>query len=114
MKKTSMSIAGILLCVSLGVLGSVAVSLAADPKAGQAVYSKACKNCHGADGTPNANIAKMMKVDMKDLKAPEVQAMSTDDIKKIITSGTGKMKGISSVTGSSVDDVAAYVKSLKK
>ena len=29
-------------------------ALAADAKAGQAVYDKSCKSCHGADGTPNA------------------------------------------------------------
>ena len=114
MKKSSKGIVGILLCISLGVIFSVAVAFAADAKAGEAAYTKACKSCHGADGTPNANIAKMMKVEMKDLKAPEVQSMSTDEIKKIITSGLGKMKGISSVKGSAVDDVAAYVKSMKK
>jgi mono/diheme cytochrome c family protein len=114
MKRISMSIVGILLCVILGVVFSVAMALAADAKAGEAVYNKSCKNCHGADGTPNANIAKMMKVEMKDLKSPEVQAMSAADIKKIVTDGQGKMKGISSVKGSAADDVAAYVKSMKK
>ena len=114
MKKTSKSIVGILLCVGLGVVFSVAVSLAADAKAGEAVYTKACKNCHGADGTPNANIAKMMKVEMLDLKSPEVQKLSAADIAKIVADGKGKMKGITSVKGASVDDVAAYVKSMKK
>lgn len=114
MKRISISIVGILLCVSLGVVFSVVMALAADAKAGEAVYTKACKSCHGADGTPNANIAKMMKVDMKDLKSPEVQSMSAADIKKIVTDGQGKMKGISSVKGSAADDVAAYVKSMKK
>jgi hypothetical protein len=40
------------------------------------------QDCHGPDGTANPVIAKMMKVDMKDLKSAEVQALSDDDIKR--------------------------------
>lgn len=87
---------------------------AADAKAGEAAYEKSCKSCHGADGTPNAAVAKMMKVEMRDLKSPEVQAMSAADIKKIIAEGKGKMKPVAAVTGGAADDVAAYVKTLKK
>jgi mono/diheme cytochrome c family protein len=93
---------------------SGAAAFAADAKAGEAVYGRACKSCHGADGTPNAAVAKMMKVDMKDLKTPEVQALSNDDIKKIITGGQGKMKPVTSVSGNALDDVAAYTRTLKK
>jgi mono/diheme cytochrome c family protein len=93
---------------------AAAAALAADAKAGQASYDKACKSCHGADGTANPAIAKMMKVEMKDLKSADVQGMSNEDIKKVITDGKGKMKPVKTVTGSAVDDVAAYVHSLKK
>jgi ribosomal protein L19E len=55
-----------------------------------------------------------MKVDMKDLKSAEVQAMSDDDIKKVITDGKGKMKPAKTVSGAALDEVAAYVHSLKK
>jgi mono/diheme cytochrome c family protein len=89
-------------------------AFAASVKARQAIYDKSCKSCHGADGTPNAAVAKMMKVDMKDLKSPEVQAVSDDDMKKIVTEGKGKMKPVKTVTGPAVDDVIAYVRSLKK
>jgi mono/diheme cytochrome c family protein len=93
---------------------AVMACLAADANAGHAVYDKSCKSCHGADGTPNPNIAKMMKVEMKDLKSPEVQALSDSDMKAIITTGKGKMPKVTSVTGNSVDDVVAFVRSLKK
>ena len=96
------------------ILIAASAALAADAKVGQASYDKACKSCHGADGTPNPAIAKMMKVEMKDLKSPEVQGMSNDDIKKIITDGKGKMKPVKTVTGAAIDDVVAYVHSLKK
>jgi len=93
---------------------SGAAILAADAKAGQATYEKACKSCHGLDGTPNPAIGKMMKVEMKDLKSADVQAMSNDDIKKVISSGQGKMRPVASVSGAALDDVAAYVHTLKK
>jgi mono/diheme cytochrome c family protein len=103
----------ILTTVILVGLFALAAS-AADANGGQAAYDRACKSCHGPDGTPNPAIAKMMKVEIQDLKSAEVQAMSNDDLKKIIASGKGKMRPISSVSGSALDDVAAYVHTLKK
>jgi mono/diheme cytochrome c family protein len=93
---------------------SGASALAADANAGQAAYAKACRSCHGPDGTPNPAIAKMMNVEMQDLKSAAVQAMSNDDIKKIVTGGKGKMRPVASVSGATLDDVAAYVHTLKK
>jgi hypothetical protein len=56
----------------------------------------------------------MMKVDMQDLGSAGVQALSDGDIKKIVTGGKGKMKPVGSVSGGALDDVVAYVRSLKK
>ena len=98
---------------SLTVIGAAA-SYAADAKVGQGIYDKACRSCHGADGSPNAAVAKATKVDMRDLKASEVQAKSDSDLKKIITDGEGKMKPVKTVTGGGLDDVVSYLRSLKK
>jgi mono/diheme cytochrome c family protein len=87
---------------------------AADAKAGQEVYAKSCKSCHGADGTPNPAIAKMKKVEMKSLGAADVQAQSDGDLGKIITDGKGKMPPVKSVSGPAVDNVVAYIRTLKK
>jgi hypothetical protein len=56
----------------------------------------------------------MMKVEMKDLKSSDIQSMSDADIASVITKGKGKMQPVKAVTGKSVDDVAAFVHSLKK
>jgi mono/diheme cytochrome c family protein len=93
---------------------STGLGFAADAKAGQAAYNTSCKSCHGADGTPNASVAKMMKVEIQDLKSPAVQAKSDADLKKVITDGQGKMRPVTAVTGPATDDVVAYVRSLKK
>ncbi len=99
----------------LGVAAmAAAMTFAANATAGKAIYDRACKTCHGADGTPNPGIAKMMKVDMKDLKSDDVQNMSDADIKKIVTDGKGKMKPVKSVSGEAIDNVVAYIKTLKK
>ncbi len=87
---------------------------AGNPKDGKAVYDRACKNCHGTTGEANPNIAKMMKVEIKNLGSHDVQALSDDELKKIVTDGKGKMPAIHTVTGQAVDDVVAYVRTLKK
>jgi mono/diheme cytochrome c family protein len=90
------------------------LATAADAKAGTAAYDKACKSCHGATGQPNAAIAKAMKVEMRHLGSKEVQALSDAELKTIITAGKGKMKPVKSVSGSAIDDVVAYVRTLKQ
>ena len=94
-------------------LAGVAIA-AGDAAAGKAAYDKACKSCHGADGTANAAIAKSMKVEMAHLGDAKVQALSDEDLKAIVTKGRGKMKPVKSVTGKAVDDVVAYMRSMKK
>lgn len=104
MKQTIATIIGLCLIALLCSTGA----WAADAGAGKAVYDARCKSCHGADGNGNPAIAKMLKVDMKPLSA------TTADVNKVVTTGQGKMKPVTSVTGADLDNVAAYVKSLKK
>ena len=87
---------------------------AGDATAGKATYDKSCKSCHGAAGVANPAIAKMTKVEMKDLGSAEAQMLSDDAMKKILTTGQGKMKPVASVTGKSIDDVIAFVRTFKK
>jgi mono/diheme cytochrome c family protein len=104
LKPTITTIIGICLIAVLCSSGA----WAADAAAGKAVYDAKCKSCHGADGSGNPNIAKAMKVEMKALSA------TTADVKQVVTAGQGKMKPVASVTGADLDNVVAYVKSLKK
>jgi mono/diheme cytochrome c family protein len=97
-----------------GLFLSAVISTAADANAGKAVYEKSCRSCHGPDGAGNPKIAAAMKVEMRHLGSKEVQAMSDAGHKKIITEGHGKMKPVKTVSGSAVDDVIAYVRTLKQ
>jgi predicted CXXCH cytochrome family protein len=100
----------ILMTAALAALSS-AVVFGADAAAGKAVYDKSCKSCHGADGTPNPGMVKMMKVDIKDFKTTDY---SDADVKTAVTSGKGKMHPVAGVTDASLDNLVAYVHSLKK
>jgi mono/diheme cytochrome c family protein len=87
----------------------LAPAAAASAKDGEAVFTAKCKNCHGADGTGNPAIAKMMNVTMKPLGS-----QTEAEVKTAVTAGTGKMKPVTTVAGGDLDNVIAYVHTLKK
>jgi mono/diheme cytochrome c family protein len=89
-------------------IAGASYGLAADATAGKAVYDRACKSCHAADGSGNPAIAKAMKVELKDIRKS-----SDADVKKAIMEGVGKMKPVSSVNASQADDCIAYLRTLK-
>ncbi len=88
--------------------------LAADSTAGMAIYNTKCKTCHAADGNGNPGMAKALKVEFKPLSGAAVQDMSDADLKGVITNGKGKMHAVAGVAGADLDNVVAYVRSLKK
>jgi len=89
-------------------------AVAASAKDGEAVFSTKCKSCHGADGAGNPAIAKAFNVTMKALGSAEVQAKPDADLKAAVTTGTGKMKPLAGISPADVDNVVAYVRTLKK
>jgi len=91
-----------------------AAAWAADAKAGKALYDRACKSCHGADGLPNATAAKTLKVEMVHLGDPKVQAFSDAELKKMVTQGVGKMKPVTNLNAAQVDDVIAHMRTFKR
>ena len=88
--------------------------LAADAKAGGDVFSKKCASCHGAQGEGKESVAKMLKADMKPLGSKDVQAKSDADLAKVVKEGSGKMKPVSGVTDKDIQDVVAFLRTLKK
>jgi mono/diheme cytochrome c family protein len=104
----------ILLVMTLALAVAGAPAWAANAAAGKTVYTSKCQACHAADGTGNPGLGKALGVTWAPLGGADVQKMSDDDLKKVVTAGKGKMKPIASVTGADLDNVIAYVRTLKK
>ena len=106
----------ILLSLSLVVLvaGSVNAIAAGDAKAGKAVFVQKCSTCHGQQGEGKDTIAKTLKVELKHLGSAEVQAKTDDQIRKIVLEGEGKMKPVKDMDAKAIEDVTAFVRTLKK
>lgn len=103
-------VAGVALC---GLSALCSIAWAADAAAGKDVYTAKCKMCHAADGTGNAGMAKMLKIEFRPLGSAEVQAQSDADLAAVITKGKGKMKPMT-LPDADVSNVVAYVRTLKK
>ena len=100
--------------IVVALLSLTTAYAAGDAKLGKAAYTAHCQNCHGATGVANPSIVKMMKTEIPSLGSADVQKMSDEELKKVITDGKGKMPPTRTVTGKSVDDVVAYIRTLKK
>lgn len=102
--------------VILGMMATlqVAASGGGDAEAGKLVFKKKCAMCHSQDGTGNEKMAKMLKVEIRDLGSAEVQTASDEDIAKVIAEGKGKMKPVKGLEEADVTNVIAFIRTLKK
>jgi mono/diheme cytochrome c family protein len=83
-----------------------------DVDKGKALFSR-CAICHGDSGEGREAMAKALGVTMPHLGSKEVQSLNDAALKKIVVEGKGKMKPVS-LSGQEIDDVIAYVRTLKK
>ena len=97
--------------LSLSTAGALS---AADAAAGKELYAKKCASCHGAAGEGKDAIAKMMKVELRHLGSKEVQAKSDADLAKVSKDGAGKMKPVADLKDKDVQDIVAFLRTLKK
>jgi mono/diheme cytochrome c family protein len=80
----------------------MAAAFAGDAAAGKAVFGTKCKACHGAEGAGGA------------MDKASIAGTAEAATKAAVETGKGKMKPVASVKGADLDNVAAYVASLKK
>jgi mono/diheme cytochrome c family protein len=78
---------------------------------GKAIFSAACANCHGAEGTPSASMAAQLGV--RDLRSSEFRArVSPTLVEQQVRKGSpnGLMPAFASaLTQAQIDAVASYV-----
>ncbi len=86
---------------------------AAQAAEGQAVFASKCAMCHGQDGA--GKTAMGAKMNIRDLRSDEVQKQSDAELAKVIGGGKNKMPAYDGkLSKQQINDVAAYIHSLKK
>jgi len=82
-------------------------------QAGGATYKAKCQSCHGADGTPNPGIAKMMGV--KPASDASVKAHSEEEMIAITTNGKNKMPAFKGkLSDQEIKDSVGYFRTFVK
>ena len=99
MKKTTI--------LALLITAAMPLAAAAD---NAAVYKAKCAACHGADGAGQTPMGK--KMNLRDLRAPEVQKQTNAELHKIIADGKGKMPGYK--TKVSADELKGLVEYMRE
>ncbi len=81
-------------------------------ESGDAIYKANCQSCHGATGTPNPGIAKMMGV--KPASDPSYKTVSAADMSAAVKNGKGKMKPFAGkLTDAQITAAVTFFRTLK-
>jgi cytochrome c6 len=95
-------------------IGALAVSLTGAmcfAQSGEATFKAKCAMCHGATGTPNPGMAKMMGI--PSVTDPAIKKLTVEEIEHTVKDGKGKMHPIAGLSDAQVKAVAEYFKTLK-
>jgi cytochrome c6 len=88
-------------------------SLAFAQSPGEDTYKAKCQSCHGAEGTPNPGIAKMMGV--KPASDPSVKSIGEAQMITDTANGKGKMPAFKGkITDAQIKASVDYFRSLAK
>ena len=81
--------------------------------AAETLFKAKCAMCHGADASGNTTMGK--KFNIPDLRAPEIQKKTKAELGTAIAKGKNKMPAFEGkLTSDEVNELAAYVRQLKK
>ena len=84
-----------------------------DAAAGKVVFAKKCAMCHGAAGEGKEAMFKMVKAELRHLGSKEIQSKTDAALADAVTKGSGKMKPVAGLTAVEVDNLVAFVRTLK-
>ena len=86
----------------------------ADVEAGKVAYDKFCKKCHGEKGEGVARMYALVDAKLLSLGSRQTQSKSDQEIKKSINDGIGKMEPVEDVTPQQVNQIVAFMRTLKE
>lgn len=98
--------------IVLGIL-VLGLSFAAFADDAATTFKAKCAMCHGADAAGNTAMGK--KFNIPDLRVPEIQKKTKAELVNAIAKGKNKMPAFEGkLTSDEVNDLASYVRQLKK
>jgi mono/diheme cytochrome c family protein len=97
--------------VVLAALVSLACTMSYAQSTGEGTYKAKCQSCHGASGTPNPSLAKLLGV--KPVSDPDIQKLTPEQMASAVKNGKGKMKPVAGLTDAQIKDVVTYYRGLK-
>ena len=78
---------------------------------GAATFKAKCAMCHGLDGSGNTPMGLKMKV--RDLRSPEVQKLTDEELAAIITNGKPPMPAYGkSLAPGDIHEIVTYLRSI--
>ncbi len=83
------------------------------PNEGDALYKTKCAMCHGPDGAGKTPVGT--KLNVRDLRSPEVQNQADSDLAHVIEQGKGKMPVFGkTLSEDQIKSLVAHVRELNK
>ena len=126
---TQTTSARLVACAALAVLLAPVSAFAGDAAAGKAKYDMFCASCHGPTGKGDGPVAVAIKPPPRDFSEGAFkfdtddsgEPGSDEDLKNLIANGAAKYGGNmmmapwgGTMTSDDIDNVVAYIRSLKK
>ena len=85
--------------------------LSAAPASGADTFKAKCAACHGPDGSGSTAMGQKMKV--RDLRSPDVQKQTDDELTAIITNGKPPMPAYGkTLTPAEIHQIVVYLRSI--
>jgi mono/diheme cytochrome c family protein len=114
MKFIASRISSLFAAISVVVLSSTFVSAQAQTApTDAALYKTKCAMCHGQDGAGKTPVGT--KLNIRDLRSPEVQKESDSDLAHVIEQGKGKMPVFGkTLTADQIKSLVAQIRELGK
>ncbi len=115
MKNSSRKLRGSIFAIGLSpILGGIfawQVISAPTPSPGKNTFKAKCAACHGPEGAANTPFGKRLKI--RDLRSPEVQKQTDDELTAIITNGKPPMPAFGkTLSTEEIRQLVAYIRSI--